>query len=349
MDRSERLPQGEYESNDRAISADRVLHFLDEMQAEEIFSNDQRKMEFIRHTDFSEFKQLLIRLNGLIRGEDIREFDGEHVAIAAKIQIFPIGVPPAHKDKEPLLQETWSAAQSMDDVDDVALMLSTVACEVHPFNDGNGRLSRLLYYLLHEDYRGELNPKEYLTKLLGDEGRGTLRMGILEIPVEFEALVTQDFTGIELAKPAVAKDPNQPSRLMPKGWSRGSESQPELGNPNLSPEDERVLSEIIEGWERFPVVYKYLAGAGKLRNTYIQPHLAGDGSTDFSMLLWDEIYPDLTHEDAVGIKREYLGFKKFRIQKMIDMFVHPDNYRMPDGSTMKDKVAEGVASWELDK
>lgn len=54
---------------------------------------------------------------------------------------------------------------------DIALLISTGVNAIHLFNDGNGRTSRLLNYLINTDYTGSEDQVVFLKKLLGENGR----------------------------------------------------------------------------------------------------------------------------------------------------------------------------------
>ena len=181
--------------------------------------------------------------------------------------------------------------------------------------------------------------KEKLTELFDDGGRYKRPMGVEQIPDEFETLVRQDFTGIKLNNGSMAEDLNQPSRLLnlPK-WEKKFEKQKDLNGGGLSLEDELILKPIVSSSERLFVIYKYLVDANILKDEYIVPNLTKDGSIKFSMLTWEKIYPDLEHKDVVGIQKTFYEFKKMRVEKIIDMFAHPTDYLMPDGSTIKDHI-----------
>jgi len=182
-ERFENAPQIE-----RAQRADYLVEFLDRINAEQVLSSEETKRDFIESASFDDFKEWIVRFNGMLRSIPIKErgLDGKDVALVPNPEQVNeyerafIGerkpeFPPREADKEELLKEMFDLAQKMQkqgaDLNDIALLFSSGINAVHPFEDGNGRTSRLLNYLINTDYTGSKEQADFLKKLLGEKGR----------------------------------------------------------------------------------------------------------------------------------------------------------------------------------
>ncbi len=84
---------------------------------------------------------------------------------------YPVGVADVHptpEDKIPLMYDVLAAAQSVPDLDTKGLILGVGNNLVHPFDRGNGGVSRGMYHLVVNDYY----PSETTVRIaMGHEGR----------------------------------------------------------------------------------------------------------------------------------------------------------------------------------
>ncbi len=163
---------------------EQVLRFLNHIHAEKILADERERSEYLQNLSFEDFSNLIVRLNGLVR--DIspgkRKFDGETVLLtedpdrlSSRLLGTKVSYPPRYEDKQGLLREAYFAMQSMlsdtADMHDVGLAVSTAINAIHFFNDGNGRVSRLVHALIAEGYDGSLDQGKFFEKILGDNGR----------------------------------------------------------------------------------------------------------------------------------------------------------------------------------
>lgn len=157
---------------ERDKRADYLVNFLDHINAKNILDSEESKREFIKNTSFEDFEGWVVRFNGMLRSIPIKEryIDGKDVALVSNPdQITELEkkfnntgskteYPPRETDKEELLKEMHQLAQKMEaqgsSLQDIALLISTGVNAIHLFNDGNGRTSRLLNYLINTDYTG---------------------------------------------------------------------------------------------------------------------------------------------------------------------------------------------------
>lgn len=109
----------------------------------------ERKAKF-DSMSFDDFKTTLVKLNAKVRGINpaLHDFDGSSVVVGdLDAPDGPIieHRPPDKTDKPELLQYLLSAAQNLPDIQDAALLIAAGINQIHPFADGNGRLSRFMY------------------------------------------------------------------------------------------------------------------------------------------------------------------------------------------------------------
>jgi hypothetical protein len=154
------------EETARAETAEKVVSFLEKTKAYEKLADLLDGQE--DKISFEEFKDLLVRLNGIIRGIPIseRSFDGAQVHVEGWMDTYK---PPRHEDKESLLKRAYGSVGEVEDGDEKYL-ISAVINAVHLFLDGNGRTARLLYQLLEKHKSKE----EFLTvveKAMKKDGR----------------------------------------------------------------------------------------------------------------------------------------------------------------------------------
>ena len=169
----------------RDKQSDKFIGFMEKLKAKEFFGNEESKREFIKNLEFDQFENLFFASNAMLRDIPVskRAMDGTDVALrpvetSSFSSVFAkpeTQYPPRHEDKKELLNELFLAAKEMNEEDvpmeDIALMISVAINAVHPFMDGNGRMSRLIYFLLTEDCNGAEEQMTQLKKVLGYKGR----------------------------------------------------------------------------------------------------------------------------------------------------------------------------------
>lgn len=132
-------------------SLQRLLIFLEKIE----LKNKKSIIEILnsRHISFQEFKDLLLRLNGIIR--DVPK--GER-RISDRVEIITWSifnnltgyVPPQNKDQ--YLKKMYDIFHSSETPENKARILYYAMQFIHPFSDGNGRTGRFLYELISNNY-----------------------------------------------------------------------------------------------------------------------------------------------------------------------------------------------------
>lgn len=320
---------------DRDKQAKRLVAFLDKINTEEVFGDEEKRKEYIKNLDFDDFKDLLIRVNGIVRDIPItkRKFNGTNVKLMGAGGYVGY-VPPFHEDKEPLLKEAFTKAKGSGDIKNTALLISVAVNAIHPFADGNGRTSRLVYRLIGEGYRGSEEEKAKLSKILGEKGRVGLDIEPTIIEAQILNIVKKEETGLDSA------NPNDPMGM----WDEDRNGELKFKG-DVSKEDESHFGEMA-GTRKDAMlspygliaIYKYLKDAGRLDKKYFKTFFKDDGEPVRTRMLTNIVAEDLTSKDIKGIADVYWDIKRKYIRKLVDVISNPEEYPSDDksGGTLKD-------------
>lgn len=141
-------------------TSDKTLRFLERMRFSSLKETDQQNFEaWLQNLDFSTACKYLTYLNNLFRDLPFSQsgFDGETVTISTvnksdwDTDTFINYLPPDYDLKAPLLQEVFTALKKIPDNQDRGLLAYYSLQALHLFNDGNGRLGRLIYKLFTQE------------------------------------------------------------------------------------------------------------------------------------------------------------------------------------------------------
>jgi hypothetical protein len=342
----------------REDRAERLVEFLRKIEAGEAFKSKENKIEFIKNLTFDDFKRWLTRINGALRDIPVakRRLDGGEVALVPDPESAgsfegilgetKTEYPPRAEDKEELLREMFDLAQKMArenaDMEDIALLSSAGINAVHAFEDGNGRTSRLFYFLLGTDYAGSPEQVKFLKKLLGENGRLFVNIdpGKAKWPVQ-DYLASHDI-GIP------TDDPNLPRYL----------------NDRIPPEEnfkakieEKIPSEIRADFEShiikkdgdysFFAIYEVLRRKGKLQQIAVPIVIDGNVvRTDLSIV---DVVEKMEAEEFKEILDVYWQLKKKGASILMNAIADPESYVIDTGDegsetrqTIKDVFLEKI-------
>ncbi|MFA6445968.1 MAG: hypothetical protein WCW14_01830 [Candidatus Paceibacterota bacterium] len=296
----------------RIQQTEKIVDFLNKIGAykyvQKILSNPEEK----REVSFEEFRDFVVRLNGIARDVPIvkRSADGDGVYLSGfdEVQV------PNHKDKEDILKDAYNSLGKIPSGDE-AYLIPAVVNAVHLFADGNGRTSRILHTLLTkfvsvEDFNNNLR------LAVGENGR-------LETEDINPGIVSTDIDKIVLLRHGFKFENEQDwSPIFPDGFCM------------LFVRTEKVTSKKAQEFvnlfkadqsDCFIAASEYLKEKGVLLQNVVRL----DDGMALSPLKMEQ---SLSEEDWAEIMKRYYSLKKEHVEILIDSFVEPDKYKTMDGS-----------------
>jgi|GEM_PF-623565 len=277
---------------------------------EDIFSTEEEKRAFIEGLQTEEFIELLDGVNGILRGKKKDEWgmDGETVALEGAM--LGVGyVPPRQEDKPELLTEILASVKEMNrdgkDLKDIALLVSSSLNAIHPYLDGNGRTSRLVYLLLSKNFNEET--KDELQEALGKYGRDKLDIDPGLVQFKISELIEKE---------AGVNDPEINVNKISNLFGRKQDLQ--FGE-EISEEDRNLFSELLGKDDRylFLSVFQYLQNQDD-KEKYLRR------SPQQTAIPVDLLSKNLTQEGLSQILKTYRGLKKKYVETLMDSIANPE-------------------------
>lgn len=320
---TESLPTSEInnEATERRGQGEMIIRFLEKIHADKFFQNSETAAQFFKESTFEKFKDFLVRINGIARKTPIkkRTTDGKDVVLTNQFnKTFVAYMPPRYEDKEELLKELWAQAKKLDRGEDMGLLLGVGINAIHPFDDANGRTSRLTYTLLHDGYRGTEEEKIYLEQILGQFGRQAINPSPEFIEPLVLNVLKKEYLGIDL------HDMRQPQRM--RYQRQFLQKLSDTISEDAKKKFDTVIKEPLFG---FIALYQYLREHNRLNSRYF-PTVYEDKKPKITLLDLSLLAPDMQEEDAEKIIEVYWRVKKMYVQKLIEIIASPDNYRLSD-------------------
>jgi hypothetical protein len=338
---------------EREIQAEKLVTFLDKIKAKEVFDGETNKREFIKNMSFEEFKEWLQRLNGILRDipTNDRGFHDQDVILAPNPKLsgtfqglyLETIYTPKLEDKEDLLGEMFTLVQDMAnrdcDMTDIAILVSAGVNAIHVFDDGNGRTSRLLNFLLTTDYTGEQEQIHTLRNLLGEKGRLFLN---IDPSCASDATVDYMFSNVLKIDVSNKSTPTSLSKFF-------------IGENGKAMEDilkEKIPAEFLDDFQKhiieegselgFFAVYEYLKEKGVLDQ--VTSPILEDGQLKFTQLRIMNLVKFLKHDDYKELLDRYWKMKKLSVSILMNSLSNPQNYilegtrgvNVQKGQTIKD-------------
>ena len=315
-------------AEDREQRADEILRFLDtaeneflhSQKFEEIFSNEENKRKFIENLSDEEFSELLNSINGILRGKEKEDWkmDGETVALIGAVEDH---VPPRQKDKPELLTKVLSAAKEMNqnkrDLKDIALLFSSSINAIHPYLDGNGRTSRLIYLLLTKDFKKDETKME-LKEVLSKYGSDKININPGFIGCEIDSLIENE---IGIKDLEINKDNIR--RFSRKGLV--GDRQDIESNQEISETDKKLFFDFLnKDYEYFFwSVFEYLQDNPDVNKEKYLKKIPNDTNHTVAISI-SILSKDLDNKIWNKIFQNYKNLKKRYVEKLIDCIANPN-------------------------
>ncbi len=170
----------------RVIALATKVEGLEGSTAKDVFNphSEQGRRELIEHLSGNQYCKLLAGINGILRGKEKNEWDADGGGVAAEGGVFEgKHIFPHEIHKKELIVKSWEAAVIMNaekrELLDIAMLLGSLLVETHPFADGNGRTSRLVYTMIAEGY-----VPDRLKILLSENGREELDTALMKADID---------------------------------------------------------------------------------------------------------------------------------------------------------------------
>lgn len=298
-----------------------LLRFVDQMKnlkvlngksVEGAFSTEQTTRDTLHHLDKEAFMNLIQGINGVLRGKRSKDWklDWEHVDLVgfAETVLFP----PIEK-KTLLLDELHATMKRMTDtgrdLEDIATLVSSALVAIHPFGDGNGRTSRLIYEVIaHGTQKGW---RERLKELLSEDGRNlhdTAPPAAATNQLKDLVMERAGATGIMVDdKPVdVLWTERPPSKIE---FPKGTDLQRATLFIDAYKHDERLA---------FAAVLNHLQTKGTL-NEFLRDF------PQHQVINLDTLLPTLTSQDIESILETYGELKANQVRLLMDSIEHPEN------------------------
>ena len=181
--------QGTFPSGEAVIEkpGERVLIFLDRIQAGRIFDTPAHRKDFLRTLTPEQFTNLTTGLDRALLGKKykVRGPQNELIVVKSydretKAEKGINFVPAVREDAPALLRDVCTEAREMP-LQNAGLLFAIAMPTIHPFIEGNIRTGRLMFRLLVNGYTGSQEDKESIARLLNREA------GYKESPVDLKA------------------------------------------------------------------------------------------------------------------------------------------------------------------
>lgn len=303
---------------------------------DEILHTPESRLEYVDDLTIEGFERLLEFTNG-VQTNLPKSYRGyaKKTHIVTNEQRKVIDIMPSPEHKQELLGLVLQYAKKADNLEDKAFLLAMGIITVHPFSEGNGRLSRSIYYLLTEGYRpGDPN----LQKILSDTSEDVVTpdvnairpviMGNMKIDLETHTYDTTSKQPIPRLQLGVGIDNYNPMGMLP---------------PNLDQTKAEDLATMLhqeDMKEMLPFLHAKYTGSEAATKAIHSPR---DNPNAFVFVL-DQFWRNMTEDDlssmhALAFNLKYLYTKKVMEELSLGDKSAPMLYIDNGGDLVQESVA----------
>jgi hypothetical protein len=316
----------------RPERADRLINFLEHSRIID-FAKDTVENNKLENIKYDDLKFFLIRINGIIREIPIheREFDGKNVQSVEyhgphqAVTLFP-----KFEDKEDLLKYL---SDSLGEINkkDLKYAIPAVLIAIHPFADGNGRTSRVLYELFSDsDSKESLkqNLKKALTKnKYGETESHKVDPGLISEEIDWLVLKDHNWVFNKRGFPESVGVVNTPSwdeivKLINRYQKTGIYYPRELYNDKLN------FMFAIRGNDKYLAVTAIndIARERQKESNKIIPNMKKNKQNvdKIDKVNFTELVDSLTNIEWKSLMNEFYKLKKEYVMKLVDIFARPE-------------------------
>ena len=285
----------------------------------EALNTEENRRELIEKINETEFVNLLKAINGILKNKPKETWTSNVVNIPNHTgNKSGVRYAPSPVDKIVLLESSLKAAKRMNaegrSLEDIGMLLAFGIVETHPFEDGNGRTSRLIYTLISEGF-----VEESIKNILSPQGRDYININAGAVEEILEKLDLRYLLGPEGTILLRNKDKKELSF---------SGSLPEKAKTTLL----GLLKE-YDFHKVLPMsILKWLAESKKTSGDYLEIHkvTTSKGTSIHVEIFLDRIAPMLDEDSLIKIFHNYWNYRKVTAEIVIDCIEHPNDkdYRM---------------------
>lgn len=315
------------EDYNRGLQGKRLLDFLDDVEAFEIFSSKEKIKDFLNNIGPEEFIDFITKINNILRNKKISSvtIDGGDVVLTGIVEQKNF---PKSEDKKRLIVDLLEGVKTMDDLNEIAAVIGATITGVHLFKDGNGRTSRILYKLISEGYNESDESKKGLKDVMSFGGRNVVDLNIHSVEDEINKTIASDY----------ASDFRK-NRCIKSAQSIRGEIE---YNPDIEKEKQRLTDYLIDtdSLYMFYAIYNFLSEIGELEK-FLQKFFKENGDLSRSRIDTKKLFSEISPKELEKILDKYYELKTEFVKRFIEaMTNNPEKYLDDSGKTIKDKFFE---------
>lgn len=291
----------------------------------EVFSDEEQVRKLLHDISDEQFIELLNGLNGVIRGikKDKWGIAQGEMEISGAMESETVFTSLAD-DKRELFMQIIHAAKKMNQdqrsMEDIALLISVTGNAVHPWEDANGRTSRVIYQLMKD---GMPEDPQRMKEMMSEEGRSNLQTDAQVISGDLDSVLRQTHgqNFDNLFSDVITKEFQFDQRVTDK--------------------EKKMM---IRAFKADGFTHLAIAVNDFLKNQVHTDKYYRDYPGGRRVVMFDALVADLNANDVKELLKKYFEIKKEKIELLIDCMVNPEKpeYRITtkkgEEMTLLDKI-----------